>query len=69
MAIFERWMEVLSEIEMNVLALFEIETTTQQDLERIRDALELLDRRQRLQTARLLRLERRVRVLESNQPQ
>lgn len=62
-------MEVLSEIEMNVLALFEIETTTQQDLERIRDALELLDRRQRLQTARLLRLERRVRVLESNQPQ
>lgn len=62
-------MEVLSEIEMNVLALFEIETTTQQDLGRIRDALELLDRRQRLQTARLLRLERRVRVLESNQPQ
>jgi hypothetical protein len=62
-------MEILSELELNVMALFEIETTTQQDLERIREVLALLDRRQRLQTARMLRLERRVRVLEWDQPQ
>ena len=69
MAVFERWMDILTELEANVLALFDIETTTQQDLEQIRSILTMLDRRQRLQTARTLRLERRLRVLERSLPQ
>lgn len=69
MAVFERWMDILTELEANMLALFDIETTTQQDLERIRSIVTLLDRRQRLQTARTLRLERRLRLLERRLPQ